>query len=90
MTEKKFWEGNPENIDGITKVIGNVRGIIEGFRGKVIAVNESTNEAIWIAENGGDELWGTIWLVKQVDENAWMLLIKKVSQIPNEGAWRIL
>lgn len=79
-----FGEGCPEGVKGVTKVIG----FNQGFRGKVIAINERRKQAIWIAQNG--DIWGKIYLVEEDNPNEWMKIVKQVDWIPNTNEWKII
>lgn len=81
---KKWYEGNPEGAEGIVKVVS----ASEGYRGKVIAVNDKEKEAIVLIQNG--ELWGELWLAKQKNPNQWMWLVKRATAVSNEKEWRII
>jgi len=82
--KQKWYEGNPEKTKGITKVCG----FQQGFRGKIIAINEAKHEAIWLGMNG--DTYGKLYLVKEKNPKEWLNIKNEVDCIPNLVGWKIL
>lgn len=85
---------NPENDPTTVKFLATTPGgLTEGLRGILLATSHGGSEGVVLAVNGTFDretvVWGRLYRVRETDPNEYARLVERVTEVPNDKAWRI-